>query len=491
MPIERSEELGVKIGLEVHVQLTALKTKLFCSCSANYRGMPPNTLTCPICLGHPGTLPVLNRKAVEHAMMVALALYSSISPQIFFFRKNYFYVDLPKNFQISQYDKAGGAPLSTGGWVEFSVNGERKKVRIRRIQLEEDPARLTYPGTITSAPYTLVDFNRAGVALLEIVTEPDMETPEEAYFFLQKLRSILEHLGVSSENMQGSMRCDANISIMGGARVEIKNISSFRDVRRALQYEIMRQKQLLRRGGVTKQETRHWDEDRQITVSLRVKETESDYRYFPEPDLVPVKIPEEWVSKVASQMPELPDARKERFISDYGIPEYDAIVLTSSKKIADFFEECCKLYSNPKKIANWIMSDLLRNINETGMDVTEMSITAEQFIEMIKMIDEGLISGKIAKRVLRESIRTGRPPRIVVEDEGLLKISDENVISKLADEVFREFPKAVEDARRDRKAVNFLVGQVMKKTRGRADPDVTNKVILSKLEENRAIPSRS
>ncbi|MBS7247575.1 MAG: Asp-tRNA(Asn)/Glu-tRNA(Gln) amidotransferase subunit GatB [Candidatus Jordarchaeales archaeon] len=491
MPIERSEELGVKIGLEVHVQLTALKTKLFCSCSANYRGMPPNTLTCPICLGHPGTLPVLNRKAVEHAMMVALALNSSISPQMFFFRKNYFYVDLPKNFQISQYDKAGGAPLSTGGWVEFSVNGERKKVRIRRIQLEEDPARLTYPGTITSAPYTLVDFNRAGVALLEIVTEPDMETPEEAYFFLQKLRSILEHLGVSSENMQGSMRCDANISIMGGARVEIKNISSFRDVRRALQYEIMRQKQLLRRGGVTKQETRHWDEDRQITVSLRVKETESDYRYFPEPDLVPVKIPEEWVSKVASQMPELPDARKERFISDYGIPEYDAIVLTSSKKIADFFEECCKLYSNPKKIANWIMSDLLRNINETGMDVTEMSITAEQFIEMIKMIDEGLISGKIAKRVLRESIRTGRPPRIVVEDEGLLKISDENVISKLADEVFREFPKAVEDARRDRKAVNFLVGQVMKKTRGRADPDVTNKVILSKLEENRAIPSRS
>ncbi|MBS7287552.1 MAG: Asp-tRNA(Asn)/Glu-tRNA(Gln) amidotransferase GatCAB subunit B, partial [Candidatus Freyarchaeota archaeon] len=267
------------------------------------------------------------------------------------------------------------------------------------------------------------------------------------------------------------------------ARVEIKNISSFRDVRRALQYEIMRQKQLLKRGGVTKQETRHWDEDRQITVSLRIKETESDYRYFPEPDLVPVKISDEWISKVASQMPELPDARKERFISEYGIPEYDATVLTSSKKIADFFEECCKLYCNPKKVANWIMSDLLRNINETGIDVTEMALTAEQFIDMIKMIDEGLISGKIAKRVLRESVRTGRPPRRVVEDEGLLKISDKKVIAKLVDEVFREFPKAVEDAKKDRKAVNFLVGQVMKKTHGRADPDVTNKVILSKLEE--------
>ncbi len=483
MATGRDEGLDVKIGLEVHVQLTALKTKLFCGCSANYRGMPPNTLTCPICLGHPGTLPVLNRKAVEHAMMVALALNSSISRQMIFFRKNYFYVDLPKNFQISQYDKAGGVPLSTGGWVEFAVNGEKKKVRIRRIQLEEDPARLTYPGTITTSSYTLVDFNRAGVALLEIVTEPDMETPEEAYFFLQKLRSIVEHLGVSSENMQGSMRCDANISIKGGARVEIKNISSFRDVRRALQYEIIRQKQLLRRGGAAKQETRHWDEDRQITVSLRVKETESDYRYFPEPDLVPVKISEEWISEVASKMPELPDDRRERFTSDYGIPEYDATVLTSNKKIADFFEECCKLYPNPKKVANWIMSDLLRNINETGIDVAEMSITAEQFIDLLKMIDEELISGKIAKRVLREAIRTGRSPRKVVEDEGLLKISDEKMIAKIVDEVFHEFEGAVADAKRDRKAVNFLVGQVMRKTRGRADPEITNKVILSKLEE--------
>lgn len=477
------EDLDIKIGLEVHVQLTALKTKLFCKCSANYRGMPPNTLTCPVCLGHPGALPVLNKKAVEYAIMVALALNSSISPQMLFFRKNYFYVDLPKNFQISQYDKAGGVPLSVGGWVEFSVNGEKKRVGIRRIQLEEDPARLVYPGTITTAPYTLVDFNRAGVALLEIVTEPDIKTPEEAYFFLQKLRSILEHLGVSSENMQGSMRCDANISIKGGARVEIKNISSFRDVYRALHYEIIRQKQQLKHGIATVQETRHWDEDRQITVSLRVKETESDYRYFPEPDLVPVRISEEWIKKIAAQMPELPDARKERFISEYKITDYDATVLTSNKKLADFFEECCKLYPNPKKLANWIMGDLLRNLNETGLDVTQLAITVEQFVDLLKMIDEGIISAKIAKRILREAVRTGKPPRKIVEDEGLLKIDDEEFIAKIVDEVFREFPKAVEDAKKDRKAVNFLVGQVMRRTRGRADPSITNKLILSKLEE--------
>ncbi len=476
------EKLDVKIGLEVHVQLTSLKTKLFCSCSADYRGKPPNTLVCPICLGHPGTLPVLNKKAVDHAIMVALALNSTISPQMIFFRKNYFYVDMSKNFQISQYDKAGGIPLSTGGWITFNVNGEERRVRIRRIQLEEDPARITYLGNITSSPYTLVDYNRAGVALLEIVTEPDMSSPEEAYFFLQKLRSILEHLGVSSENMQGSMRCDANISIKGGARVEIKNISSFRDVRRALQYEIMRQKQLLKRGLSVTQETRHWDENRKITVSLRVKETESDYRYFPELDLVPVKISEEWIRRIAAEMPELPDARKRRFILEYKIPEYDATVLTSSKTIADFFEECCKVYSKPKVVSNWLMSDFLRNINELGIDVTEVKITPKQFVGMLKMIDEGVISGKIAKRVLKEMMLTGKAPRQVVEEKNLLKLSDRSILQKIIDEVFCEFPKAVEDAKRDKKAVNYLVGQVMRKTRGRADPKLTNELILAKLK---------
>nr|HDO80710.1 Asp-tRNA(Asn)/Glu-tRNA(Gln) amidotransferase subunit GatB [Candidatus Bathyarchaeota archaeon] len=476
------EKLDVKIGLEVHVQLTSLKTKLFCSCSADYRGKPPNTLVCPICLGHPGTLPVLNKKAVDHAIMVALALNSTISPQMIFFRKNYFYVDMSKNFQISQYDKAGGIPLSTGGWITFNVNGEERRVRIRRIQLEEDPARITYLGNITSSPYTLVDYNRAGVALLEIVTEPDMSSPEEAYFFLQKLRSILEHLGVSSENMQGSMRCDANISIKGGARVEIKNISSFRDVRRALQYEIMRQKQLLKRGLSVTQETRHWDENRKITVSLRVKETESDYRYFPELDLVPVKISEEWIRRIAAEMPELPDARKRRFILEYKIPEYDATVLTSSKTIADFFEECCKVYSKPKVVSNWLMSDFLRNINELGIDVTEVKITPKQFVGMLKMIDEGVISGKIAKRVLKEMMINGKAPRQVVEEKNLLKLSDRSILQKIIDEVFCEFPKAVEDAKRDKKAVNYLVGQVMRKTRGRADPKLTNELILAKLK---------
>lgn len=478
--LEKSE---VKIGLEIHIQLTALKTKLFCGCSADYRGKAPNSFVCPVCLGLPGSLPVTNKRAVDLAIMVALALNSQISYRTIFYRKNYFYVDMPKNFQISQYDKAGGIPLSTGGWVDFEVNGTNKRVRITRLQMEEDPARLSYYGTIDSSPYTLVDYNRAGVALLEIVTEPDISSADEARLFLQKLRSIVEHLGVSNGDLQGSMRCDANISLQGGKRAEIKNISSFREVKRALQYEIIRQKQLIRRGSTVKQETRHWDADRRLTISLRTKETESDYRYFPEPDLVPVEISETWIKEIQSKMPELPDARKARLVKEFDIPEYDAGVLTSSKALADFFEDCCRFYPDAKKISNWIMTDLARNLKDLGIEISESKIKPKYFTDMLKLIDKGEISGKIAKKVLSKIVRDGEPPQKIIQKENLMRISDKAQIQKIIDNVFEEFPKAVKDAKKDPNAVNYLVGQVMKKTKGKADPEITNKLIRKKLSK--------
>ncbi len=477
------EKDQVKIGLEIHIQITALKTKLFCGCSSDYRGKEANTLVCPVCLGLPGSLPVTNKRAIDFAIMVALALNSTISPRTTFYRKNYFYVDMPKNFQISQYDKAGGVPLSIGGIISFEVNGTVKKVRIKRMQLEEDPARLSYYGTIDSSPYTLVDFNRAGVALLEIVTEPDINSPDEARLFLQKLRSIIEHLGVSNGDLQGSMRCDANISLQDGKRVEIKNITSFLEVKRALQYEIIRQKQLIRRGSTVKQETRHWDADRRLTISLRTKETESDYRYFPEPDLVPVEISQTWIEEIRSKMPELPDERKIRFVKEYGIPEYDATVITNSKALADFFEECCHLYPDAKKISNWIMTDLTRNLKDLGIEISESKIKPKHLTDMLRLIDKGEISGKIAKELLSKMISTGDSPQTIIKRENLLKIGDEAQIKKIVDEVFKEFPKAVQDAKKDPNAVNYLVGQVMNKTRGKADPEITNKLIRKMLAE--------
>lgn len=477
------EKDQVKIGLEIHIQITALKTKLFCGCSSDYRGKEANTLVCPVCLGLPGSLPVTNKRAIDFAIMVALALNSTISPRTTFYRKNYFYVDMPKNFQISQYDKAGGVPLSIGGIISFEVNGTVKRVRIKRMQLEEDPARLSYYGTIDSSPYTLVDFNRAGVALLEIVTEPDINSPDEARLFLQKLRSIIEHLGVSNGDLQGSMRCDANISLQDGKRVEIKNITSFLEVKRALQYEIIRQRQLIRRGSTVKQETRHWDADRRLTISLRTKETESDYRYFPEPDLVPVEISQTWIEEIRSKMPELPDERKIRFVKEYGIPEYDATVITNSKALADFFEECCHLYPDAKKISNWIMTDLTRNLKDLGIEISESKIKPKHLTDMLRLIDKGEISGKIAKELLSKMISTGDSPQTIIKRENLLKIGDEAQIKKIVDEVFKEFPKAVQDAKKDPNAVNYLVGQVMNKTRGKADPEITNKLIRKMLAE--------
>jgi aspartyl-tRNA(Asn)/glutamyl-tRNA(Gln) amidotransferase subunit B len=473
-----NEKLEVRIGLEVHCQITSLKTKLFCSCSADYRGKEPNSLVCPVCMGIPGTLPVLNEKALDYAIMVALALNSRISQRMLFFRKNYFYPDMAKNFQISQYDKAGGVPLAVDGCIQLNSN---KKVRIRRIQLEEDPAKLVYEGTIETSPCTLVDYNRHGIALIEIVTEPDMDSPEEARKFLQKLQSILEHLGVSDSTLEGSMRCDANISLAGGQRVEIKNISSFKEVERALSFEIARQKSLMEKGIRVERETRHWDDVRRVTITLRVKEEEQDYRYFPEPDLVPVVIAEERIERIKKAMPELPDARKNRFIKDYGISMQNAEVLISDKFLADFFEECLKHYYNPKEISNWLVGDFIGNMREMNLSIKELKLSPIHIAKMVKQIDEGIISGKIAKSVLQEMMLTGKMPEEIIEEKGLRKISDHEYISSLIDKVFEENKKAVEDALKDEKAINYLIGQLMKATKGRVDPILANEMVKEKL----------
>jgi len=476
----------VKIGLEIHSQLTRLETKLFCGCSSDYRGRDPNSLVCPVCLGVPGSLPVLNRKAVEGAIMAALALNCKISERMFFFRKNYYYPDMPKNFQISQYDRAGGAPLAVDGHLHIEVDGKRKRVQISRVHLEEDPGRLVHLGPIDQSPYTLVDYNRAGIALLEIVTEPDLNSPREARIFLQRLRSILEHLEICDGSLEGAMRCDANISLAGGTRVEVKNISSFKEVERALSFEIMRQEDMLEKGLAVERETRHWDEVRRITITLRTKEEEQDYRYFPEPDLVPIMIAEDFIEEVGAQMPELPEARTRRFMLKYDLPRYDAEVLVGVKALADFFERCVELYNKPKEISNWMMSDLLRYLYENNLELSESKITPEHLVEMIQLIDEGVISGKIGKQVLPKIVLTGQPPRQIVGEEGLIKITSRETLERIVDQVFGENPKAVEDALVEEKTVHFLVGQIMKATKGKADPQLANQIILERLRVMKA-----
>lgn len=467
----------VIIGLEIHVQLTNLKTKLFCGCSTDYRGKDPNLFLCPICLGLPGSLPVVNRRAIEFAIMVGLALNCEIPPVSLFHRKNYYYPDMPKNFQISQYNKAGGVPIGLGGQVPLELDGIKKEITLTRIQLEEDPGRLTYLGSILSSPYTLVDYNRAGITLVEIVTEPDLRSPKEARTFLQKVRSIIEHLGVADCGLEGAMRCDANISLRGGNRVEIKNINSFKAVQQALHREIMRQRRMKQDGLEVILETRHWDENTGRTVALRKKEAEHDYRYFPEPDLVPIEISSEWIEELRAQMPELPDQRRDRFVKDYDIPQYDASVLTITKSLADFFEACITLYSQPKNISNWIMSDLLRHLNDLNIEIDESTISPEGFTIMLKRIDAGTISRRSAKKVLMDMMKEGKHPDEIIEEDGHHRIGDTEELKKIANEIILANQKATEDAIQDDSAINYLVGQVMKKTRGTADPEITFQII--------------
>ncbi|MEM2210538.1 MAG: Asp-tRNA(Asn)/Glu-tRNA(Gln) amidotransferase subunit GatB [Nitrososphaerales archaeon] len=470
----------VKIGLEVHCQLTKLKSKLFCSCSADYRGKEPNTNICPVCFGIPGALPVLNEKALKYALMVALALNAKVSERTLFYRKNYFYPDMPKNFQISQYDKAGGIPLAVGG--RLIINGN-KIINIRRIHLEEDTGKLSYEGTIESSNVTYIDYNRAGIALMEIVTEPDMNSPKEARLFLQKLSSILEHLGVCDPSLEGAVRCDANISFGGGKRVEIKNISSFKEVERALRFEITRQRSLVSKGIDVKSETRHWDDVRRVTFSLRLKEEEGDYRYFPEPDLVPIEISNEMIQQVLSEMPELPEARKKRFINQYDLSSQTAEVLTSRKILADLFEESVRFYPNPREISNWLASDLLAYLSDTNKEIESLNITPKHFAELAHLIDNGLINRNIAKSIFIEMVTTGKMPSEIVEERGLKKISDQHYISEIVDKVFKENEKAVKDALVNEKAVNYLMGCVMKNSSGRIDPNIVLQIIKQRLNQ--------
>ncbi len=471
----------VIIGLEVHAQLLT-KSKIFCSCTTTF-GASPNTHTCPVCLGMPGVLPVLNRKVVEFALRLAVATNSRIAPYNQFARKNYFYPDLPKGYQISQYE----LPIAEHGWISIEVDGKRKKIGITRIHMEEDAGKLVHDEL---KPVSYVDFNRTGVPLLEIVSEPDIRSSDEAVAYLKKLRDIVRYLEICDGNMEeGSFRCDANISLRPvgqkefGTRTELKNMNSFRHVQRALDYEIKRQKSLLLEGQEIIQETRLWDESSGKTVGMRGKEEAHDYRYFPDPDLVPVRVDEEWIESVKQALPELPDEKRARFLSEYGLPEYDAEVLTASKDLADYFEACVNRYSKPKKVSNWIMAELMRELNRDNRDITECPVSPEDLASLLSMIDDGTISGKIAKTVFAEMYNTGESPKKIVEEKGLVQVTDRGEISNVVDEVLAENPKQVEEYRAGKtKLLGFFVGQVMKKTQGKANPKLVNEILREKLD---------
>lgn len=468
------------IGLEVHAELST-QTKIFCGCSTEF-GAPPNTQTCPVCLGHPGVLPVLNRQAVEFAMKAALALNCNIADVSKFDRKNYFYPDLPKAYQISQYDQ----PIGTDGWLEIEVNGKKKKIGITRVHLEEDAGKLIHSD---QGDGTLVDYNRVGVPLIEIVSEPDMRSPEEGRAYLEKLKQIIQYTGVSDVKMEeGSLRCDANISLRPvgsttfGTKTEMKNLNSFRNVERALKYEEERQAQVLSEGGTIVQQTMRWLEDQGRTQVMRSKEEAHDYRYFPEPDLVQLHIDEAWKEKVKDSLPELPDARRERYMSSFSLSAYDAGLLTSSQKIADFFDQVTAEGADPKSAANWITSELLGYLNNQGKELEETQITASSLARMIQLIDQGTISSKLAKKVFKELVEQGGDPAKIVEEKGWVQISDEGKLKEIVSDVLQANPQSVTDYRNGKdRALGFLVGQVMKATKGKANPKMVNQLILENI----------
>ncbi|WP_135556844.1 Asp-tRNA(Asn)/Glu-tRNA(Gln) amidotransferase subunit GatB [Paenibacillus cymbidii] len=468
------------IGLEVHVELHT-KSKIFCGCATSF-GAPPNTNTCPICLGHPGVLPVVNRQAVEYAMKAAMALNCTVATESKFDRKNYFYPDSPKAYQISQFDQ----PIGEYGWIDIEVNGETKRIGITRLHLEEDAGKLTH---VDGGYASLVDFNRVGTPLLEIVSEPDLRSPEEARAYLEKLRAIMLYCDVSDVKMEeGSMRCDANVSIRPwgqekfGTRAELKNMNSFRGVQRGLEYEEIRQAEVLDGGGKVVQETRRWDEAQGRTFSMRSKEEAHDYRYFPDPDLVRMHIDDEWKARVRATIPELPDSRIARYQRDYGLTAYDAGILTSTMAMANFFEESLRFTKDAKTAANWIMGDLLGYLNANGLELADVRITGQGLGEMIGLLEKGTISGKIAKTVFKAMLESGKPPQQIVEEQGLVQISDEGAIAAIVEQIIANNPQSVADYKAGKeKAVGFLVGQAMKETKGKANPGLLNKLILEQL----------
>ncbi|MDQ7790567.1 MAG: Asp-tRNA(Asn)/Glu-tRNA(Gln) amidotransferase subunit GatB [Clostridia bacterium] len=472
------------IGLEVHVELQTA-SKIFCHSSTAFGG-DPNNHVCPVCLGLPGTLPVLNRNVVEAAIMVGLSLNCSVARFCKFDRKHYFYPDLPKNYQISQYD----LPIAYDGYLDVEdEDGQPVRIGITRVHMEEDAGKLLHQGTIATTPYSLVDYNRTGVPLLEIVSEPDMRSPQEARAYLDKLKTIIQYTGVSDCRMEeGSLRCDANVSVRVrgsdtfGTKTEIKNMNSFRALQKAVQYEIERQIECLETGERIVQETRTWDETRGVTLSMRSKEEAHDYRYFPEPDLVPIVISPLWIEEITQQLPELPDARCCRYMDAYKLPAYDAGVLTSSKELGNYFEECVSLYPQPKTVSNWLMCELLRLLNDTNSEIGEARVRPAQLAGMLALIDKGTISGKLAKEVFEEMFRTGKDAQAVVKEKGLEQISDEASINAVIEQVIADHPGPVSDYRAGKeRALGFMVGQVMKLTRGKANPGLVNRLLKDRL----------
>jgi aspartyl-tRNA(Asn)/glutamyl-tRNA(Gln) amidotransferase subunit B len=482
------------IGLEVHVQLNT-KSKMFCRCSTDYANTPPNTHVCPVCLGMPGVLPVINRQAVEYTIMTGLALNCTISEYTKFDRKNYPYPDLMKGYQISQYD----APISTKGHLNVETDGIKRRIGITRVHLEEDVAKLIHRPVVGSHGYSLMDVNRSGVPLMEIVGEPDIRSPEEARQYLMKLHSILQYIGVSTANMEeGSFRCDANISIRPEGsdkyltKVEVKNMNSFRAVYRAMEYEAVRQRKAAQSGERLVQETRGWVEEEGVTVSQRSKEYAHDYRYFPEPDLPPLNVSRKWVNEIKTRLPELPEIRRDRFINEFALPAYDSNILTGSRAMANYFEACIQtgkpqdvvLTSRAKTISNWLLGELSRLLNASNTTIDELKVTPGQLCELLDLVQKGTVSGPAAKQVIEEMFNTGKPATEIVVQKGLNQISDSTELENSIERILQENPQAVADFKAGKDtALKFLVGQLMRVTKGRANPQIVNQLLRKKLEE--------
>lgn len=471
------------IGLEIHAQLLT-KSKIFCRCSTKFGGKE-NEQVCPICLGMPGVLPVLNKRAVEFALKLALVTHCRIARHTIFARKNYFYPDLPKGYQISQFED----PIAEHGYIKIKVNGSSKRIGLTRIHLEEDAGKSMHAEAYVAKDETLVDVNRCGVPLVEIVTEPDLRSPREAYDFLNKLRQMLLYLEICDGNMEeGSLRCDANISIKPegskklGVKTEVKNMNSFHGVKKAIEYEIKRQINVLQQGGHIVQETLLWDADRGVAETMRSKEYAHDYCYFPEPNLVPIEVDENWIQEIHKTLPEMPWQKERRFREQYGLPKYDSTVLTEDKDLADYFEQCTKVAKDSKAVSNWIMSELLRIMNERKIKINEFPVQPQQLGEMINLVSDGIISGKIAKTVFEEMVSTGKDAITIVDEKGLVQIVDVDAIGSVVDTVMEDHPKEIESYLAGKEGLfSFFVGQVMKMTKGKANPQKVNIILRDKF----------
>ncbi len=471
------------IGLEVHVQL-GTKTKIFCSCPVEF-GSAPNTNVCPVCLGLPGALPVLSRQAVELAISASLALHCKINPFSRFARKNYFYPDLPKGYQISQYDQ----PLAEHGYLDIVTETGKKRIGVTRVHMEDDAGKSIHDGFKDSDKYTYVDLNRSGTPLIEIVSEPDMRSADEAHAYLTEIKQVIQYIGVSDCDMEkGQLRCDANVSVRlkgapeFGTKVEVKNVNSFRFVKQAIEYEIERQVEIVERGGTIDQESRLYDADHGVTIGMRSKEHAHDYRYFPEPDLVPLRVSDHWLGEVKARLPELPAKRRDRFVSEYGLREYDAQVLSLTRATGDYFETAAKASGDGRTTANWVVGDLMGLLNAAGKDIEVSPISAANLGELVALINKGELSGKLAKEILPKMFESGDPALAIMEREGLKQISDTSALERMADDAIDANPKQVEQYKGGKTALmGFLVGQVMKASRGQANPQVVTEILKKRL----------